>query len=542
MARHLDVPKIRVNLGVCLAAALMALVCPTGALADQASKLYKEGRKAERAGAMARAYLLYSQAAALAPKKNTYWLRSQAVRTRAALQSKISLPPSEGDLAEEIPDEPEPVTGKDLREARKPQPPTELQALPGRQDFNLKAVPRLVFDEVGRAFGLGVVFDGDYPESGSPLAFRMDQADYREALHALEAATSSFVIPLGPKLFLVSKDTQQKRNDVEPTVTVVVSLPQTVTVQEAQELARAVQQVMEIKRFGIDSLSRLVVLNGPLSKVRPAQKLFEDLLAYRAEVSVDVEFIAVTRSEALNFGLNLPTTFPIVPLTTVLHNVPSISNALSYVLFGGGASIFGIGVSSAQVIANFNKSNASTLLSTNIRSVDGMPATFHVGNKYPVLTSGYFGPSNFSGPGAYTPPPSFNFEDLGLILKVTPRIHGTEDTSLELEAEFKVLAGQALNGIPIISSRKLTSKVRLKDNEWAMVAGMMTSTEAKSISGLAGLSEIPGFGALIRQNNKSKDADEVLILLRPRLLSLPPDETVTRSVWVGTETRPMLPL
>jgi len=33
---------------------------------------------------------------------------------------------------------------------------------------------------------------------------------------------------------------------------VVISIPQTVTVQEAQELARAVQQVMEIKRFGID--------------------------------------------------------------------------------------------------------------------------------------------------------------------------------------------------------------------------------------------------------------------------------------------------
>ena len=46
---------------------------------------------------------------------------------------------------------------------------------------------RLVFDEVGRAFGLGVVFDGDYPESGSPLAFRMDQADYREALRAVRS-------------------------------------------------------------------------------------------------------------------------------------------------------------------------------------------------------------------------------------------------------------------------------------------------------------------------------------------------------------------
>jgi general secretion pathway protein D len=397
-------------------------------------------------------------------------------------------------------------------------------------------------EQVGRAFGLDVVFDGDYPDGGNQVVFRMEQADYREALHALEAATASFIIPIGPHLIMVAKDTQQKRNDVEPAVTVVVSIPQTVTVQEAQELARAVQQVMEIKRFGIDSLARLVVLNGPISKIRPAQKLFEDLLTYRAEVSVDVEFLEVTRNESLSFGLQLPTSFQVLPLTTVLHNVPSVSNALSYILFGGGASVFGIGVSNAQLIANFNKSNSRTLLRTNIRSVDGMPATLKVGSRYPILTGGYFGPASFSGAGSYTPPPSFNFEDLGLILKVTPRMHGTEETSLELDAEFKVLAGEALNGIPVISNRKLTSKVRLKNNEWATVAGMMSATEARSISGLAGLSQIPGFGALLRQNNKSADLDEVIILVRPRLLSPPPDETVTRSVWVGTETRPMLPL
>jgi len=544
--RHPGVLKMRRNLEVCLVAAVLALASPSGVLADQASKLYKEGRKAERAGAMARAYLLYSQAAALAPKKTTYWLRSQAVRTRAALQSRVSPPISASDPTDGFSDEPdlpeEPVTGKDLSESRKLLPPNELKPISGYQNFDFKSPPRFAFEQVARAFGLDVVFDGDYPDGGNPLVLRMDQADYRQALHALEAATASFVIPLGPHLFMVAKDTQQKRNDVEPSVTVVISIPQTVTVQEAQELARAVQQVMEIKRFGIDSLSRLVVLNGPLSKVRPAQKLFEDLLAYRAELSVDVEFIEVTRNEALSFGLRLPTSFQITPLTTVLHNIPSVSSALSYVFLGGGASLLGIGVSNGQLIANFNKSSARTLLRTNIRSVDGMPATFHVGARYPILTSGYFGPASFSGPGAYTPPPSFNFEDLGLVLKITPRIHGTEESSLDLEAEFKVLAGQALNGIPIISSRKITSKVRLKHNEWATVAGMMSANEARSISGLAGLAQIPGFGALVRQNDKSRDGDEVIILLRPRLLSLPPDETVTRSVWVGTETRPMLPL
>src|SRR6185436_15490715 len=148
---------MRRYLEVCLMAAALALACTTGALADQASKLYKEGRKAERKGAMAQAYLLYSQAAAMAPKNNTYWLRSQAVRTRAALQSKISPPISAADPADELSEDQdlaEPVTGKDLREARKPLPPAELQATPGRVDFNLKDFPRPMFEKVGRAFGL----------------------------------------------------------------------------------------------------------------------------------------------------------------------------------------------------------------------------------------------------------------------------------------------------------------------------------------------------------------------------------------------------
>ena len=539
--------KLRATAVVSLVAVALALATPI-ALGDEASKLYKKGRKAEQKGEMAQAYLLYSKAAALAPEKQIYWLRSQAVRTRAALQSKFELPasendtdlsaaPGEADSTEKSPVEP--ITEKDLRDARRMLPPPELKASPGRQDFNLKAAPKHLFEQVARAFGLDVVFDGDYPDGGTPLGFRVEQSDYREALRALEAMTSSFVVPLGEHLFLAVKDTPQKRSDVDPDVMVVIPIPQTATVQDAQELARNVQQLMDIKRFGIDSMRRLVLLNGPVSKVRPAQSVFEDLLTYKPQVSVELEFIEVTHSDTLNLGLTVPTTFPFVPLTTVLHNIPSLSSSLSYVLFGGGASAFAIGVANSTVIANFNKSNARTLLRTTINSLDGMPATFHAGEKYPILTGGYFGPASFSGPGAYTPPPSFTFEDLGLVVKLTPRIHGMDEVTIELDAEFKVLAGQALNGIPIISNRKLSTKVRLKENESAVVAGLMSKDEAISISGLAGLAQIPGLRWLVRQSTKSHDADEVLMVLRPHLLNIPPDEMITRSIWVGTETRPM---
>jgi len=532
---------------VCL---VMALICAFEGLASQASNLFKEGKKAERKGDMARAYLLYSQAAALAPEKSAYWLQSQAVRTRAALQAKITAPVDAGDTdLDAVPDPaaesepPEPISRRDLTDARKPLPPVELEAAAGRKSFDRKAAPRPLFEEVARAFGLEVVFDGDYPESAPVVTFQVDDADYREALHALEAATSSFVVPVTTRVLLIAKDTPQKRNDVEPAVTVIVPIPQTITVQEAQELARAVQQVMEIKRFGIDSARRLVLLNGPISKIRPAQRLFEDLLSYRPEVSVELQFIEVTRIESRSIGLQLPTSFPIIPLTDFLNNKPSIPAGLSYLLtFGGGASLFGVGISDAHMIARFNKSNSRTLLKTNVRSVDGLPATFHVGDKYPILTSGYFGPADFGGDNAYRPPPSFNFEDLGLSIKMTPRIHGMDEVTLEIDTEFKVLGAGSFNGIPVISNRKLTSRVRLKNDEYAVVAGMMTINEARGISGLAGLSQIPGLGALVRRNENSKDSDEVIIVLKPRLLSLPPDQILTRSVWVGTDTRPRIPL
>src|ERR1044071_4722763 len=105
---------------------------------------------------MARAYLLYSQAAALAPEKRAYWLKSQAVRTRAALQSKVAVPGSDAadpdlDLPEEA-EPPDPITGRDLTEARKPLPPVELEANPGRKNFDRKATAKTLFEEIAHAF------------------------------------------------------------------------------------------------------------------------------------------------------------------------------------------------------------------------------------------------------------------------------------------------------------------------------------------------------------------------------------------------------
>jgi type II secretory pathway component GspD/PulD (secretin) len=436
------------------------------------------------------------------------------------------------------------VSLEDLVEARKPLPPVELQPAAGRQSFDLTGDARRLFEQVARSFGLDTVFDGDYPAGGKTLRFRMEDADYREALHALEAATGSFIVPLAEKLFLIVQDTPQKRNEAEPSVALTVDVPEPATSQDLIAMITAVQQTLALEKVAWDTQKNVVVIRDKISKAWPARQLFRQLLRPRAEIELQLEFLEVNSTDAVSYGLSLPSSFPIVYLGRILNSQPVIPSGVSALaVFGGGSTMFGIGITDASLVARMSKSDARTLLRAQVRSIDGMPASFHVGDRFPVLTGGYFGVVDPDVAGqVYTPPPSFQFEDLGLTLKITPKVHGRDQLSLDVESEFKVLGGAGINGIPIISNRKLDSQVRLDMDEWAIIGGLMTATEARTISGIIGLARVPVIGPLLRSNTKTDEERSILVLIKPRLLVLPPSELPAQALRVGSETRPLTPL
>ena len=128
------------------------------------------------------------------------------------------------------------------------------------------------------------VFDSEYQPGGS-IHFQMQGVNYREALRGLELATGSFVVPVSSKVFLVAKDTAQKRAEVEPTVAIEVQLPSVTNTQDLTALVTAVQQAMAIEKVAFDPQNNTVILRDRLSKVLPARAVFEDLMRSRAQVS-----------------------------------------------------------------------------------------------------------------------------------------------------------------------------------------------------------------------------------------------------------------
>jgi type II secretory pathway component GspD/PulD (secretin) len=156
-----------------------------------------------------------------------------------------------------------------------------------------------------------------------------------------------------------------------------------------------------------------------------------------------------------------------------------------------------------------NESSIRQLDHVQLLASQDKDATFKLGERYPILNASFAPIYNNSaiasviGNSSYTAPfPSVNYEDIGLTLKAKPSIHDNSDVAVELEIEIRTLGSSITNGIPDILNREYKGGILLKPGEQAVVVGMVTQSDSRTISGLPLFSTIPGFGLFTSQHSK----------------------------------------
>ncbi|HAX44101.1 MAG TPA: hypothetical protein PLF84_08335 [Bryobacteraceae bacterium] len=511
---------------------VLVLVSAVGAAASAGAGPFKQARAAEAAGRFSEAYLLYAEALAREPGNARYRGHLMAVQRRGLQNLEIQLPaaPESTPGGQPLP----PIDPEDFREAARLGPPPVLRGTANIHDFDLEGGGRDLFEKVLGAYGVQVVFDSDYQDPPKQK-FRLARAGFREALQALEAVTNSFAVAIHDSIALVARDNAQKRTQIEPYMSVLVPFPEPLTAQEVQEGVRAVQTTFDMTKVGIDNARRLVLFRDRVSRLKPALVLFNQIMAHRAQVLVEVEILSYDERSAISYGLRLPTSFPIVHFGRVWNSTPQIpAGVANFIAFGAGKTLFGIGLTGAQLFADMTRSSVRTLQRVQMLGLDSQPLNFHLGDRYPVITTAFLGGGSGAGIGS-APFPAIRFEDLGIVLKVTPRIHNADEVSMQVEVELKALSGEAANGIPVISNRNLSSTVRMRFDELAVIAGLNASREGRNSSGLP----LP---FPLRANTLENEGGQLLVTLRPRLVSAPPTDTATPPVRTGSEARPLTPL
>jgi Flp pilus assembly secretin CpaC len=206
-------------------------------------------------------------------------------------------------------------------------------------------------------------------------------------------------------------------------------------------------------------------------------------------------------------------------------------------LFGGGLTASALAPGSMSANFSLNSSDSRELDEIQLRVGDGEDATLKTGMRYPIQTSSYSSiagsvPSipGLTGAGSSSSLssllasyggvpniPQVQYQDLGLTLKATPRVMRGSEVALKIDMKIDALAGTSVNGNPVLSNRAWSGVVTVKPGEAVEVVSELDKTESRAISGVPGISEIPGMNNLTGKDIQ-KNYATLLIIITPHVI------------------------
>ncbi len=143
-----------------------------------------------------------------------------------------------------------------------------------------------------------------------------------------------------------------------------------------------------------------------------------------------------------------------------------------------------------------------------------------VGQKVPIPQT-TFAPIAAGGI-SQQPVTSFVYQDVGLEIKIKPKIHFEKEVTLDLELKITSIAGTGIAGIPIITTREVKNILRLKDGETNLLGGLLKDEERKSLKGIAGLKSIPLIGRLFSAEDTTVEQTDVVLTITPYIIRTMP--------------------
>ncbi len=153
-----------------------------------------------------------------------------------------------------------------------------------------------------------------------------------------------------------------------------------------------------------------------------------------------------------------------------------------------------------------------------ILTTDNTEASIISGQSVPVRT----GDSSYSSGTYYS---DYEYKDVGIELKVKPRINPSRYVTLEISQSANTLGDQTEvgNGSTMykINKRELNASISLPSRSTIVLGGLVETDYSSSESHIPILGSIPLIGALFRSENKTRQRTELLVLITPYVLMSP---------------------
>ena len=209
------------------------------------------------------------------------------------------------------------------------------------------------------------------------------------------------------------------------------------------------------------------------------------------------------------------------------------TNVVNGALFGG-ANPIGSGINyllksdklniAAVIQASKDDSRSKYVASPIVMTVDNKEATIEATQMRYLLKGYTYSGSTYNG----TTVPDYEQKEIGLTIKVTPKINPNGTVMLSVEEEYsQVGANQSIQAnvggsttssvsVPTTITRKMSADISLDNRQTVVLGGLTETSEGESTTGIPILKDIPWIGKwLFSSTQRTEDRKELLVFMTP---------------------------
>jgi len=312
------------------------------------------------------------------------------------------------------------------------------------------------------------------------------------------------------------QDALRKEEDLQPLVTRVID----VSFAKAEEMTTPLEKLLSRRGvMEVDHRTNSLVVADIQSRVDEVARMVKQLDSETPQVEITAKLIDVDARFTRDLGIQWSVTDLKIPGVqgehglevnapiTIESNDPTAQSSEPNKIIVG--AITGPNGSFEATIQALEKDNKANIISNpRVTTLNNREARLIVGKRIPLIVADEAGN------------PITQMTTVGVQMRVTPHVNSkTGEITMDLHAEVSDLSSQAtVQGGIIIVTEEADTRVMVKNDETAVIGGLIRSNQSYYKTGVPLLRDLPLLGSLFGSKSKADEQRELLIFVTPRIV------------------------
>ena len=387
----------------------------------------------------------------------------------------------------------------------------------------------MVLNMIAKQYNLNLVLASNVE---GEVSIRLDQVDIQTALEAI-LYPNELNYYIKENVIIVKSNESESFGEFNSSVVTLKYADVNMVLEALNTLKSPKGNVIILDKSGTNSASdgtytpnKLFISDYP-SVVEGMLIAVEELDKPERLISIAVKIIETKVDHSLKIGLNWPTQLNVTltdaevnpsTSTTSTTTTETTTGSLAKDLNSGNWVWGKLTVSELTTVLNLLEQNGNSKLISDphVTTLENHEADITIATVIPIATI-----NRFTEAASTQDIVTFYDEEVGISLKVTPRINENGLITLMVEPKIEDIigyTGPAESQKPITISRSVKTRITVNDGETAALGGLLKENEIEIRQKVPVLGSIPLIGSLFTSKSTEKSTTDLIILITPTIL------------------------